>query len=131
MLGAKEIKEILPHRYPFLMIDRVEEVEEGKRAKGFKNISINEEFFNGHFPDYPVMPGVLILEALAQMGAICILSKEEFKGKIGFLVGADKVRWKQQVIHLIYAFVSTFFGHARNNINKIAKLPSTKAISMQ
>ena len=69
MLGAKEIKEILPHRYPFLMIDRVEEVEEGKRAKGFKNISINEEFFNGHFPDYPVMPGVLILEALAQMGA--------------------------------------------------------------
>ena len=92
MLGAKEIKEILPHRYPFLMIDRVEEVEEGKRAKGFKNISINEEFFNGHFPDYPVMPGVLILEALAQMGAICILSKEEFKGKIGFLVGADKVR---------------------------------------
>ena len=68
MLGAKEIKEILPHRYPFLMIDRVEEVEEGKRAKGFKNISINEEFFNGHFPDYPVMPGVLILEALAQMG---------------------------------------------------------------
>ena len=81
MLGAKEIKEILPHRYPFLMIDRVEEVEEGKRAKGFKNISINEEFFNGHFPDYPVMPGVLILEALAQMGAICILSKEEFKGK--------------------------------------------------
>ena len=94
----KEIKEILPHRYPFLMIDRVEEVEEGKRAKGFKNISINEEFFNGHFPDYPVMPGVLILEALAQMGAICILSKEEFKGKIGFLVGADKVRWKQQVM---------------------------------
>lgn len=81
MLGAKEIKEILPHRYPFLMIDRVEEVEEGKRAKGFKNISVNEEFFNGHFPDYPVMPGVLILEALAQMGAICILSKEEFKGK--------------------------------------------------
>ena len=76
----------------------LEEVEEGKRAKGFKNISINEEFFNGHFPDYPVMPGVLILEALAQMGAICILSKEEFKGKIGFLVGADKVRWKQQVM---------------------------------
>ena len=98
MLGAKEIKEILPHRYPFLMIDRVEEVEEVKRAKGYKNVSINEEFFNGHFPNYPVMPGVLILEALAQMGAICILTKEEFKGKIGFLVGADKVRWKQQVM---------------------------------
>lgn len=98
MLTVKEIKDILPHRYPFLMIDRVEEVIEGKSAKGYKNVTINENFFNGHFPEYPVMPGVLILEALAQMGAICILSKEEFKGKIGFLVGADKVRWKKQVM---------------------------------
>lgn len=98
MLTVKEIKDILPHRYPFLMIDRVEEVVEGKSAKGYKNVTINENFFNGHFPDYPVMPGVLILEALAQMGAICILSMEDFKGKIGFLVGADKVRWKKQVM---------------------------------
>lgn len=98
MLTVKEIKDILPHRYPFLMIDRVEEVIEGKSAKGYKNVTINENFFNGHFPEYPVMPGVLILEALAQMGAICILSQEEFKGKIGFLVGADKVRWKKQVM---------------------------------
>ena len=98
MLTVKEIKDILPHRYPFLMIDRVEEVIEGKSAKGYKNITINENFFNGHFPEYPVMPGVLILEALAQMGAICILSQEEFKGKIGFLVGADKVRWRKQVM---------------------------------
>ena len=98
MLTVKEIRDILPHRYPFLMIDRVEEVVEGKSAKGYKNVTINENFFNGHFPDYPVMPGVLILEALAQMGAICILSQEEFKGKIGFLVGADKVRWKKQVM---------------------------------
>ena len=98
MLTVKEIKDILPHRYPFLMIDRVEEVIEGKSAKGYKNVTINENFFNGHFPEYPVMPGVLILEALAQMGAICILSMEDFKGKIGFLVGADKVRWKKQVM---------------------------------
>lgn len=98
MLTVKEIKDILPHRYPFLLIDRVEEVVEGKSAKGYKNVTINENFFNGHFPDYPVMPGVLILEALAQMGAICILSMNEFKGKIGFLVGADKVRWKKQVM---------------------------------
>ena len=98
MLTIKDIKEILPHRYPFLMIDRVEEVVEGKSAKGYKNVTINENFFNGHFSEYPVMPGVLILEALAQMGAICILSMEDFKGKIGFLVGADKVRWKKQVI---------------------------------
>ena len=98
MLTVKEIKDILPHRYPFLMIDRVEEVVEGKNAKGYKNVTRNEKCFNGHFPEYPVMPGVLILEALAQMGAICILSKEEFKGKIGFLVGADKVRWKKKVM---------------------------------
>lgn len=98
MLTIKEIRDILPHRYPFLMIDRVEEVVEGKSAKGYKNVTINENFFNGHFPEYPVMPGVLILEALAQMGAICILSMEDFKGKIGFLVGADKVRWKKQVM---------------------------------
>ena len=98
MLTVNGIKDILPHRYPFLMIDRVEEVIEGKSAKGYKNVTINENFFNGHFPDYPVMPGVLILEALAQMGAICILSMDEFKGKIGFLVGADKVRWKKQVM---------------------------------
>lgn len=98
MLTIKEIRDILPHRYPFLMIDRVEEVVEGKSAKGYKNVTINENYFNGHFPEYPVMPGVLILEALAQMGAICILSMEDFKGKIGFLVGADKVRWKKQVM---------------------------------
>ena len=98
MLTIKEIRDILPHRYPFLMIDRVGEVVEGKSAKGYKNVTINENYFNGHFPEYPVMPGVLILEALAQMGAICILSMEDFKGKIGFLVGADKVRWKKQVM---------------------------------
>ncbi|MEG1871013.1 MAG: 3-hydroxyacyl-ACP dehydratase FabZ [Peptostreptococcaceae bacterium] len=98
MLTIKEIREILPHRYPFLMIDRVEEVIDGKSAKGYKNVTINENFFNGHFPEYPVMPGVLILEALAQMGAICMLSIEDFKGKIGFLVGADKVKWKKQVM---------------------------------
>lgn len=98
MLDIKEIKEIIPHRYPFLLIDRVEEVVDGVSAKGYKNVSANEEFFNGHFPDYPVMPGVLILEALAQLGAVVLLSKEEFKGKIGFLVGTDKVRWKKQVV---------------------------------
>ena len=98
MLGVKEIRDILPHIYPFLMVDRVEEVVEGKSAKGYKNVTINEPFFNGHFPQYPVMPGVLILEALAQMGAVCILSKEEFRGKIGFLVGANKVKWKKQVM---------------------------------
>ena len=98
MLTIKEIKEILPHRYPFLMVDRVEEIVLGQSARGYKNVSANEEFFNGHFPEYPVMPGVLILEALAQLGAIAILSTEEHIGKLGFLVGADKVKWRKQVV---------------------------------
>ncbi|MEQ8153429.1 MAG: 3-hydroxyacyl-ACP dehydratase FabZ [Clostridiaceae bacterium] len=98
MLGVKEIREIIPHRYPFLLIDRVEELEPGVRAKGFKNLTANEEFFQGHFPGEPVMPGVLMIEALAQMGAVSILSKEEFKGKTAFLAGIDKVRYKRKVV---------------------------------
>ncbi|CUP77553.1 (3R)-hydroxymyristoyl-ACP dehydratase [Clostridium baratii] len=97
-MGIKEIKEILPHRYPFLLVDRVIEMEEGKSITGYKNVTINEEFFNGHFPEEPVMPGVLILEAIAQVGAIAILSKEEFKGKIPLFAGADKVRFRQKVV---------------------------------
>lgn len=98
MMGIKEIKKILPHRYPFLLVDRVTEMEEGKSITGYKNVTINEEFFNGHFPEEPVMPGVLILEAIAQVGAIAILSKEEFKGKIPLFAGADKVRFRQKVV---------------------------------
>ena len=98
MMGIKEIKEILPHRYPFLLVDRVIEMEEGKSITGYKNVTVNEEFFNGHFPEEPVMPGVLILEAIAQVGAIAILSKEEFKGKIPLFAGADKVRFRQKVV---------------------------------
>ncbi|AIY84611.1 beta-hydroxyacyl-(acyl-carrier-protein) dehydratase FabZ [Clostridium baratii str. Sullivan] len=97
-MGIKEIKEILPHRYPFLLVDRVIEMEEGKSITGYKNITVNEQFFNGHFPEEPVMPGVLILEAIAQVGAIAILSKEEFKGKIPLFAGADKVRFRQKVV---------------------------------
>lgn len=97
MLDSEGIKEIIPHRYPFLLVDRVLEIEEGKKVKGLKNVSINEPFFAGHFPDYPVMPGVLILEALAQVGAIAVLGIEENKGKIGFLAGVDKCRFKRQV----------------------------------
>ncbi|QTD40780.1 3-hydroxyacyl-ACP dehydratase FabZ [Sporosarcina sp. Te-1] len=97
MLTAEQIQQILPHRYPFLLVDRILEMEEGKRAIGLKNVTINEEFFNGHFPGYPVMPGVLIVEALAQVGAVAMLSKEENRGRIGFLAGIDNCRFKRQV----------------------------------
>ena len=98
MMDINEIQKILPHRYPFLLVDRITEVEEGKRVKGYKNVSANEEFFQGHFPNQPIMPGVLILEALAQTGAIAILGMDEFKGKTPLFAGADKVRWRKKVV---------------------------------
>ncbi|TGB01643.1 3-hydroxyacyl-ACP dehydratase FabZ [Halobacillus salinus] len=97
MLDIEQIKEIIPHRYPFLLIDQVEEVVEGEKAVGYKNVTMNEPFFQGHFPDYPVMPGVLITEALAQMGAVAMLKKEENQGKLAFFTGIDKCRFKRQV----------------------------------
>ncbi|WP_059171884.1 3-hydroxyacyl-ACP dehydratase FabZ [Bacillus sp. FJAT-27445] len=97
MLDIKQIKEIIPHRYPFLLVDKILEIEEGKRAVGIKNVSANEEFFNGHFPDFPVMPGVLIVEALAQVGAVAMLKREENRGKLAFFTGIDNCRFKKQV----------------------------------
>lgn len=98
MLTANQIQEILPHRYPFLLVDRITELEVGKRAKGFKNVTVNEEFFQGHFPGYSVMPGVLIIEAMAQVGGLALLSSDDFKGRIVFLTGVDNARFKRQVI---------------------------------
>ncbi len=87
MLDAQQIQDIIPHRYPFLLVDRILEVDGEKRAVGIKNVTVNEEFFNGHFPGYPVMPGVLIVEALAQVFGVIMLGKEENKGKIGLFAG--------------------------------------------
>ncbi len=98
MLNIKEIMEIIPHREPFLLIDRIDEYEPGVSARGIKNVTYNEYFFRGHFPEEPVMPGVLIIEALAQTGAVSILSKEENKGKIAFFGGIDKARFKRKVV---------------------------------
>ncbi|GAC90569.1 (3R)-hydroxymyristoyl-ACP dehydratase [Anoxybacillus flavithermus NBRC 109594] len=97
MLDIQQIQQIIPHRYPFLLVDRIVEVEEGKRAVGIKNVSANEQFFVGHFPEYPVMPGVLIVEALAQVGAVAMLMKEENRGRLAFFTGIDNCRFKKQV----------------------------------
>jgi len=87
----------LPHRYPFLLVDRLLELEPGKRAVGIKNVSINEPFFQGHFPGIPIMPGVLVLEALAQVGACALLSQKEHRGKLVYFAGVDKFRFKKMV----------------------------------
>lgn|SRR5699024_4417489 len=97
MLTISEIKEIIPHRYPMLLIDRVEELEPGQRILAKKNVTINEPFFQGHFPHEPVMPGVLIVEAMAQAGAVALLSLEQFKGKTAYFGGIDKAKFRKKV----------------------------------
>jgi 3-hydroxyacyl-[acyl-carrier-protein] dehydratase len=97
VLNIDQIKELIPHRYPFLLVDKIVELEEGKKAVGIKNVTANEPFFQGHFPDYPLMPGVLIVEAMAQVGAIAMMSIEENKGKLGVFTGIDNVRFRKEV----------------------------------
>lgn len=97
-LDIRQIQEILPHRYPFLLIDRVTDMEQGKWAEAVKCVTVNEPFFQGHFPQKPVMPGVLIVEALAQVGAVAVLSLEENKGKLAFFGGIDKAKFRRQVV---------------------------------
>ncbi len=98
MLGIKEIQEIIPHRHPFLLIDGIEEMEPGVRAVGYKCVTYNEPYFQGHFPQEPVMPGVLIVEALAQTGATAILSLETNKGKVAYFGGMNNVKFKKKVV---------------------------------
>lgn len=98
LLDIMEIKKIIPHRAPFLLIDKVIELEAGEMAVGIKQVTYNEFFFKGHFPSEPVMPGVLIIEALAQVGAVAILSLKELKGNIVYFGGINKARFKSKVI---------------------------------
>lgn len=98
MIENIDIQKIIPHRFPMLLIDRVLEVEEGKRAVGIKNVTANEPFFQGHFPGNPIMPGVLIVESLAQLGSVLLLSMEENRGKVGVFTGINGFKFRRQVV---------------------------------
>ncbi|RDU23312.1 3-hydroxyacyl-ACP dehydratase FabZ [Anaerosacchariphilus polymeriproducens] len=98
LMSTKEIMEIIPHRQPFLLVDTIEELEPGKRAVGKKCVTYNEPFFAGHFPEEPVMPGVLIIEALSQVGAVAMLSKPEFKGKIAYFGSINSAKFRDKVL---------------------------------
>lgn len=127
-----DIQKILPHRYPFLLVDRIIEIEEGKRAVGIKNVTINEPFFQGHFPGQPIMPGVLIVEAMAQVGAVAMLSVEEYKGKLAVFTGIDKMRIRKQVIPgdtLIMESELIAIKHGMGKAKVIAKVDGVTAAS--
>ena len=98
LMNNIEILRILPHRYPFLLVDKILEIEEGKTITGIKNVTVNEPFFQGHFPGNPIMPGVLICEALAQVGAVLLLGMEENKGKLGVFTGINNFKFRRQVV---------------------------------
>lgn len=98
IIDIKEIMKIIPHRQPMLLVDRVEIVEEDKKAIGFKGVTYNEPYFSGHFPQEPVMPGVLIMEAMAQTTAVLLLNKEEMRGKVGYYAGINKAKFRKKVV---------------------------------
>ena len=98
MLTTKEIMDIIPHRHPFLLVDTIDELEPGIKATGYKCITYDEPYFAGHFPGEPVMPGVLIIEALAQTGAVAMLCQDEFKGKTAYFAGISNAKFKKKVV---------------------------------
>ncbi len=99
VMNIQQIMKILPHRYPFLLVDRIEEVEEGARVNGYKNVTVNEPFFQGHFPDHPIMPGVLIVEAMAQVGGAYVTVLDDIADdKVTYFVGIDKARFRKPVL---------------------------------
>ena len=121
-LDIQGIKEILPHRYPFLLIDRILELEPMKRGLGLKNITFNEIQFLGHFPNQPIMPGVLILEAMAQVGGIALLYPEENRGKLALFGGVDGVKFRKQVVPGDQLIMESTILKVRGNMGKIGSV---------
>lgn len=118
MLGSEEIKKIIPHREPFLLVDQITELEPGKRATGVKYVREEEDFFQGHFPGTPLMPGVLIVEAMAQVGAVALLAAEDNRGKLALFAGLDGVRFKEPVRPGDTLTMQVELTRARGNIGK-------------
>jgi 3-hydroxyacyl-[acyl-carrier-protein] dehydratase len=118
MLNIQEIMAIIPHRFPFLLIDRIVELEPGQRAVAEKMVSINEPFFQGHFPEFPIMPGVLIVEAMAQTGCVAALSLPEYRDKIGLFAGIDGVRFRRPVTPGDVLRLEVVFDKIRRGIGK-------------
>jgi len=117
-MNIEEIMDILPHRYPFLLVDRIIDLVPGKSAAGIKNVSINEPFFSGHFPGRPIMPGVLMVEAMAQVGACAILGDDKYRHQLAYLAGVDHVRFKRLAIPGDTLLISTELIKLRANIGK-------------
>ncbi len=119
MLDVEQIRNVLPHRYPFLLVDRILDLVPEKSARGYKNVTINEEFFEGHFPGHAVMPGVLVCEAMAQVGGVLLLSKTGNEGKLAYFGGMDRVRFRRPVVPGDTLVTDVEMIATRGNIGKI------------
>ena len=117
-MNMQEIMKILPHRYPFLLVDRIDELIPGKMAIGSKNVSINEPYFVGHFPGQPIMPGVMMIEAMAQVGACALLADESFQGQLAYLAGVDRIRFKRLVVPGDILTIRTELSQIKGSIGK-------------
>lgn len=118
-LEIDAIREILPHRYPFLLVDRIKDYDSGKRAVGIKNVTVNEEFFQGHFPQRPIMPGVLIIEAMAQVAGVMILMMEEHRGKMAYLATVESAKFRRPVVPGDTLESETVLLRARGSMGKV------------